>query len=160
MKIAKDKVVVIDYTLKDEKGEVMDSSAGREPLTYLHGCGNLIPGLESALVDKAAGDHVEVVVAPEDAYGTYNEQLIQTVSLDQFQEPAEIKKGVQIRVETDRGVNIATVASVEEKEVKLDMNHPLADKTLYFEVDVKSVRAASEEEIAHGHVHGEGGHQH
>jgi FKBP-type peptidyl-prolyl cis-trans isomerase SlyD len=160
MKIAKDKVVVIDYTLKDEKGEVMDTSAGREPLTYLHGFGNLIPGLETALVDKVAGDQVAVVVEPKDGYGTYNEQLVQTVPLERFEEPKEIKEGVQIRVETDQGVNIATVSSIDGAEVKLDMNHPLADKTLHFEVEVKSVREASTEEISHGHVHGEGGHHH
>lgn len=160
MKIAKETIVSLDYTLKNDAGEVMDTSEGREPLTYLHGVGSLIPGLEKVLNDKEAGEKLTVKIEPEEAYGKRNEALIQEVELKQFEEPKEIKEGVQIQVETSAGANIAVVTKLENEMVTLDMNHPLADMTLHFDVEVKAVREATKEEIEHGHVHGPEGHEH
>ena len=154
MKIANSRVVEIDYTLKNDNGEVMDTSEGREPLTYLHGVGSLIPGLENALLDKEVGEKLKVEVAPEDAYGKRNEELIQEVELNRFEEPEQIKEGVQIQVETKAGANIAVVTKVDNSMVTLDMNHPLADLNLHFDVEIKNVREATPKELEHGHVHG------
>lgn len=160
MKVAADKVVSIHYTLTGDTGEVLDSSQGREPLAYLQGHGNIISGLENALVDKEAGDKLKVTVKPEEGYGMRNDQLVQDVPLANFQDPKEIKEGVRIRVETQQGVSIAVVSKMEGETVTLDMNHPLAGETLHFDVEITEVRDASDEEISHGHVHGPGGHQH
>lgn len=160
MKITKHSVVSVNYTLKNDKGEVMDTSAGKEPLTYLHGVGGLIPGLESELTDKAKGDTFSTIIQPEDAYGAYQEELLKVVSKDGFQGEEEIKIGMQVQLDTEHGPAIAVVAKVEETEVTLDLNHPLADAVLHFDIEVVEIREASEEEISHGHVHGPGGHQH
>ncbi len=160
MKISNDSVVSIHYTLTNDSGEVLDSSQGREPLAYLQGHGNIIPGLENALLDKEAGDKLKVTVKPDQGYGQRNDSMIQEVDITNFQEPEEVKPGIRIRVETNQGVSIAVVTKVEGEKVTLDMNHPLAGETLHFDVEVTEVRAASQDEISHGHVHGPGGHQH
>lgn len=160
MKISNDSVVSMHYTLTNDTGEVLDSSAGREPLAYLQGHGNIIPGLENALVDKVAGDKLKVTVKPEEGYGVRNEGMVQEVDLANFQEPNEVKEGIRIRVETNQGVSVAVVTKVDGDKVTLDMNHPLAGETLHFDVEITDVRAASQDELAHGHVHGPGGHQH
>ncbi len=160
MQIADEKVVSIHYTLTDDDGQVLDSSAGREPLTYMHGAGNIIPGLENALLGKAVGDKVATVLSPEEGYGTRNESLVQTISRSQFQDPSQVQLGVQLRVQTYDAVRIATVTKIVGDTVTLDMNHPLADTTLHFDVEVMAVRDATAEERAHGHVHAPGGHGH
>lgn len=160
MKVSEGKVVSIHYTLTGDTGEVLDSSQGREPLAYLQGHGNIIPGLENALVDKEPGDKLKVTVKPEEAYGVRNESLVQDVPLSNFQDPKEIKEGVRIRVETNQGVSIAVVSKMAGETVTLDMNHPLAGETLHFDVEITEVREALKEEIEHGHVHGPGGHHH
>lgn len=160
MKISNDSVVSIHYTLTNDAGEVLDSSQGREPLAYLQGHGNIIPGLENALLDKEAGDKLKVTVKPDQGYGERNDAMVQDVAISNFQDPAEVKEGIRIRVETNQGVSIAVVTKVEGDMVTLDMNHPLAGETLHFDVEITEVRAASQDELAHGHVHGPGGHHH
>jgi FKBP-type peptidyl-prolyl cis-trans isomerase SlyD len=160
VQIAQDSVVLIHYTLKDDKGAVVDSSAGGEPLAYIQGHGNLVPGLEKALEGKQDGDTVAVTVAPADGYGTRDAALVQRVPKRSMQGAGDIRKGMQFQAQTDGGVRVFTVTGVVGDMVMLDGNHPLADQTLYFDVEVVSVRVATEEELEHGHVHGAGGHHH
>ena len=161
MQIAKNNVVHIDYTLTDNDGNILDSSEGREPLAYIHGIGNLIPGLEKELEGKATGDHIDAKVAPEDAYGLRDINLEQTVHISNFDQPEQVQKGIQFQAQTEDGqTKIATIVDISGEEVKIDMNHPLSGMELNFSVDVKEIRKASEEELSHGHVHGAGGHDH
>lgn len=160
MIIAKESVVTMHYTLKNEAGEVLDTSAGREPLVYLHGVGGLISGLEKELEGKQANDKLNAVIPPEEAYGSRRDDLLRVVSKEGFQGEEALVEGMRVQLETDRGPAVAVVSGIEGESVTLDLNHPLADVTLHFEVEVLNVREAEVEEIAHGHVHGEGGHQH
>ena len=160
MNIEKDKVVSIDYTLTNDQGEVLDSSSDREPLTYLHGGGGLIPGLEKELDGKAKGDKLVAVIAPEEAYGVQNKDLIQDIPLENFHDASEVKIGAQFQVENGDHSHIATITSIGDKSATVDMNHPLADETLHFDVEVMDVREPTKEELEHGHVHGAGGHHH
>lgn len=160
MRITKDAVASIEYELKDDTGEVLDTSKGHGPLAYIHGAGNLIPGLESELEGKASGDSFKVRIAAEDAYGARNEDLVQDVPRSRFPEEAEIEPGVQFQAEGPAGIEIVTVIAVEEETVKLDGNHPLAGVNLAFDVTVVDVRDATPTELEHGHVHGPGGHAH
>ncbi len=160
MEISSDKVVLIHYTLKDDAGAVIDSSDGGEPLAYIQGHGNLVPGLEKALEGKTDGNHVVVSIAPEEGYGKHDPKLIQRVPKRSMQGAGEIKKGMQFQARTDDGMRVFTVTGIVGDMVSLDGNHPLADKTLHFDVQVVSVRDATQEELEHGHVHGAGGHHH
>jgi FKBP-type peptidyl-prolyl cis-trans isomerase SlyD len=160
VQIAADAVVLIHYTLKDDDGKVIDSSAGGEPLAYIQGHGNLVPGLEKALDGKQDGDTVKVSLSPEEGYGTRNAALVQRVPKRSLQGSGEIRKGMQFRAQTDEGLRVFTVTAIVGDMISLDGNHPLADQTLNFDVEVVSVRAATEEELEHGHVHGVGGHHH
>ena len=160
MEISLDRVVLIHYTLKDDTGAVIDSSAGGEPLAYIQGHGNLVSGLEKALEGKQDGDSVAVSVAPEEGYGKHDAALIQRVPKRSMQGAGEIKKGMQFQARTDDGIRVFTVTAIVGDMVTLDGNHPLADKTLHFDVQVVSVRDATAEELEHGHVHGAGGHHH
>ena len=160
MSITKDKVASIDYTLTNDAGEVLDSSTGREPLAYLHGYGGLIPGLEKELEGKLVGDKFKAVIQPEEAYGLRSEEFVHSVPLDNFENPKDVQVGAQFQVNMDGQTHIATVTEVESGTVTVDMNHPLADETLHFEVEVKEIREATEEELSHGHVHGPGDHHH
>ncbi len=160
MEIAADRVVTIHYTLKDDKGAVLDSSAGGEPLAYIQGHGNLVAGLEKALEGKQGGNTLAVVVAPEDGYGMRNEELIQRVPKRSLQGSGEIKKGMQFQARTEDGMRVFTVTALAGDMVTLDGNHPLADQTLHFDVEIVGVREATTEELEHGHVHGAGGHHH
>lgn len=159
MKIEKNRVVRFHYSVAEAGGAELESSAGREPLAFLAGYGGIIPGLESALEGKAAGDHVEVTVAPDQAYGERREGFTQRVPKKHFKD-AKLKPGQSVVIETQQGPRLVTVHKVGMSVVDIDLNHPMAGKTLQFKVDVVDVREASEEEIAHRHVHGEGGHQH
>ena len=160
MKIEKNKVVSIDYTLTGDDGKVIDSSRGQAPLAYLHGTGNIISGLEEALEGKGAGDALKVSISPEKAYGVRDETKLVTVARTQLQGVDEIKPGLQLQAQMQNGPQLFTVTQVDEKSVTLDGNHPLAGATLNFDVTVKDVRDATAEEMAHGHVHGPGGHHH
>ncbi len=158
--IAADSVVLIHYTLKDDNGAVLDSSAGGEPLAYIQGHGNLVPGLEKALEGQREGNTLVVTVSPVDGYGKRDEALVQRVSKRSLRGSGEIRKGMQFQARTDNGMRLFTVTAVTGDMVSLDGNHPLADQTLHFDVQVVSVREATAEELEHGHVHGAGGHHH
>jgi FKBP-type peptidyl-prolyl cis-trans isomerase SlyD len=160
MVVAENKVVLIHYTLKDGEGNVVDSSSGGEPLAYLHGRGNLISGLEKELEGKTTGDKLNVSISPADGYGERDANLVQRVPRRSFG-GASVKPGMQFQAQTSSGeTRIATVKAVQGDMVTVDMNHPLAGEQLHFEVEITEVRDATEEELAHGHVHGPGGHHH
>ena len=160
MQIADNKIVLIHYTLSNLDDEVMDSSAGGEPLAYLHGKGSIVPGLEKELLGKKAGDKVKVEVSPEEGYGELNEELIQEVERAAFEGVEAIEVGMRFMAQTAWGQQPVVVTAVTEETVIVDGNHPLADQSLKFDVEVVEVRDASEEELEHGHAHGEGGHHH
>jgi FKBP-type peptidyl-prolyl cis-trans isomerase SlyD len=157
MQIEKDRVVSIDYTLTSPQGDVLDSSKGRQPLTYLHGAGNLIPGLEAALQGKTAGHSFSVTVAPEDAYGIKDPARVQAVPRSAFSGVPEIKPGMQFQARGPHGVQIVTVVSADDQTVTVDANHPLAGMSLKFDVTIVDVRQATEQELSHGHIHGGAG---
>jgi FKBP-type peptidyl-prolyl cis-trans isomerase SlyD len=160
MEIAADRVVLIHYTLKDDDGKVLDSSAGGDPLAYIQGHGNLVPGLEKALEGKTDGNRLSVTLSPAEGYGSRSQSLVQHVPKRSLQGSGEVRKGMQFRAQTDEGVRLFTVTALVGDMVTLDGNHPLADQTLHFDVEVVEVRGATAEELAHGHVHGPGDHHH
>jgi FKBP-type peptidyl-prolyl cis-trans isomerase SlyD len=151
---------LIHYTLKDDSGAVLDSSAGGEPLAYIQGHGNLVPGLEKALEGKQDGNTLVITVSPADGYGIRDEKLVQRVPKRSLQGSGEIRKGMQFQARTDDGMRLFTVTGVAGDMVMLDGNHPLADQNLHFDIEVVSVRESTTEELEHGHVHGAGGHHH
>lgn len=154
MKIDTNAVVSIHYVLTNTSGEQLDSSQGKEPLAYLHGTGGLIPGLEQALKGHKVGEAMDVSIAPEDAYGLVNDDLIQDVPRSAFDGVEVIEPGMQFQASGEGGqTQMITVAKVAEDLVTVDANHPLAGQTLNFSVTIEDVRAATEEEIAHGHIH-------
>ena len=160
MQIAANRVAVIDYTLKDDDGDVLDASQNGEFL-YLHGAHNIIPGLEAALEGKQAGDSIDVSIEPKDAYGERDPERIQVVPRDMFQTDEEIQPGMQFHAQSPDGhMMVITVTEVDDDEVTIDGNHEMAGMNLHFTVDVVDVREATAEEIEHGHVHGPGGHDH
>lgn len=160
MQIEENKVVKIEYTVKTEEGVLVDTSEGNEPLAYLHGHKNIIPGLENALVGKGVEDELSVTVTPDEAYGERHEQLIKEVPMQAFQGVDKVEPGMQFNAESPQGPQLITVTKVDGDTVTVDGNHPLAGVTLNFDVKVVEVRDASEEELSHGHVHGAGGHEH
>ena len=160
MPVAADSVVTIHYTLKDDAGTVLDSSSPHEPLAYLHGHGNLIPGLEKEIEGKNAGDTLTVTVPPAEGYGEYDERLVESVPRRTLRGIKDIKPGMHLHAQTEDGPRTVTVTKVLGDMVTLDGNHPLAGKSLHFDVRVENVRAATEEELSHGHVHGPGDHHH
>jgi FKBP-type peptidyl-prolyl cis-trans isomerase SlyD len=160
MQIENQKVVLIHYTLTNEEGQVLDSSSGQEPLAYLHGQGNIIPGLENALTGLKKGDTLKVTVPPAEGYGERDDTMVQAVPKSAFQGVDEITPGMQFQAQSPEGVQLVTVVAVNGDDVMLDGNHPMAGITLIFDVEVTDVRDASAEELAHGHVHGPGGHHH
>jgi FKBP-type peptidyl-prolyl cis-trans isomerase SlyD len=160
MSIEPNQVVSIHYTLKGDDGKVIDSSAGGEPLAYLHGHGNLVPGLERELTGKRAGDKLQVKIAPAEGYGEYDPQLVQQVPRRALKGIANVHVGLRLQAQTEHGPQAVTVTRVTGDMVTLDGNHPLAGQSLNFEVEITAVRAATEEELSHGHVHGAGGHHH
>ncbi|MFZ5561045.1 MAG: FKBP-type peptidyl-prolyl cis-trans isomerase [Pseudomonadota bacterium] len=160
MQIANNVVASIEYTLTDDQGTVIDSSVGGEPLSYLHGAGNIVPGLEDALAGKKVGDSFKVSIPPAEGYGEKNDALLQVVPRSMFHGVDQVEAGMQFHAQTDYGMQVITVTQVEGDNVTVDGNHPLAGQTLNFDVKVLEVRAASEAELEHGHVHGPGGHHH
>ena len=160
MKIGKDKIGVFDYTLTNTEGQVLDTSAGGEPLAYLHGHGTIIPGLENALEGKGAGDEFIVTIPAADAYGERDEALVQSVPRSAFEQSGvtQLEVGMQFHAQTEAGPRVMTVVGIEDEAVHVDGNHPLAGETLKFDVSVKEVRSASDEELQHGHAHGADGH--
>jgi FKBP-type peptidyl-prolyl cis-trans isomerase SlyD len=160
MSITQDQVVSIHYTLRDNAGEVIDASAAGAPLAYLHGRGNLIPGLERELTGKSAGDRLQVKIAARDGYGEYDSALVQRVPRRALKGVPNLKVGMRLQTQGANGARAVTVTQVVGDMVTLDGNHPLAGKNLNFEVQIAAVREATAEELTHGHVHGPGGHHH
>jgi FKBP-type peptidyl-prolyl cis-trans isomerase SlyD len=160
MQIAERTVASFNYTLTNDAGEVIDSSEGRSPLAYLHGAGTIVPGLEKDMAGRQAGDRVEVVVAPEEGYGQPNPMLIQVVPRAAFQGVDTLEVGMEFQAQTPQGPLSVVVAKIDDDQVTVDGNHPLAGQRLHFAIEVTDVRDASVEELAHGHVHGPGGHHH
>ncbi|KFN42861.1 FKBP-type peptidyl-prolyl cis-trans isomerase [Arenimonas oryziterrae] len=160
MQIAERTVASFHYTLTNDAGEVVDSSAGRSPLTYLHGAGNIVPGLEKEMAGRQVGDTFNVVVAPEDGYGQPNPMLINVVPRAAFQGVDTLEVGMEFQAQTPQGPLSVSIAKIEGDDVTVDGNHPLAGQTLHFAIEVTEVRDASLEELTHGHAHGAGGHHH
>lgn len=160
MQIAKDTVVQFHYSLTDDKGQALENSRGSDPIAYLHGHGGMLDGVAEAMEGKAKGDKFETTLAPEKTYGEYKQQEPQRVSKKHLVNKGKISVGDVIGIKTKEGVAEATVVKVGLKNVDVDPNHPYAGKTLTFDIEVIDVRAGTEEEIAHGHAHGVGGHQH
>lgn len=154
MKIADNCVVSIHYTLTDDEGTVIDSSAGAEPMNYIQGLGHIIYGLEKALIGKEAGEKLKVVVQPEEGYGPIDVELIQTLPKEAFSGVDNIEVGMEFQAQSADGhIQYVVVKDVTDEEVTVDSNHALAGKVLHFDVSIEGVREADEEEIAHGHVH-------
>jgi FKBP-type peptidyl-prolyl cis-trans isomerase SlyD len=159
--VANNMVVSFHYTLKNASGEVLDSSIEAQPLTYLHGYGQIVPGLENALLGKASGSAVKVTVAPEEGYGAYRDELVISVPRKEVGLPDGISVGSIVELHSSQGESFpARVTELTEEQVVLDANHPLAGESLFFEVELTAIRPATTEEIEHGHVHGPGGHHH
>lgn len=150
MEVANKRVVEIEYTLKDNDGNVLDSSEGRDPLAFIQGTQSIIPGLEKGIEGWNEGDSGEVTVQPEDGYGEHNEELKQEVPRDIFQADAEIEPGMRFQAVGEQGTQIITVIKAEGDKVLIDANHPLAGQTLHFDVKVAGVRDASEDELENG----------
>ena len=154
MKVSKNKVVSIDFTLTNPQGEVLETSDGRSPMAYLHGAGAILPGLEAALEGRSVGESLTVRLAPENAYGHRDDKMVQPVPRDRFQGLAEIAPGMQLHATTPEGApRIVTVVGVDDANVLIDANHPLAGMPLKYDVEILDVRDASAEELSHAHVH-------
>ena len=159
MKIAKDSVVRFHYTVSEVGQESLESSKDREPLAILYGHGNIIPGLETAMLDREAGESFGVDVAAADAYGEKRDGLSQRVPKKHFG-AQKLEPGMQVVLQTNFGPRAVTIEKVGMSVVDVDLNHPMAGKDLHFDVEIVEVREASAEELEHGHVHGDGGHHH
>ncbi len=154
MNIENGRVVAIHYKLTDDQGNLLDSSEGQPPLQYLQGAQNIIPGLEKALEGKAAGDNLQVTIPPEEAYGEVHPEMVQTVPRSAMQGIDDLQPGMTLQASDGQGnVHHVVVKEVNDDSVVVDGNHPLAGKTLHFDVTVESVREATPEELEHGHVH-------
>ena len=158
MQVADNMAVSIHYTLTNDEGEVLDSSIGEEVLVYLQGSGNIVPGLENALVGKVVGDKFTVRISPEEAYGELMEDMIQVLSREMFEGIDNIEVGMQFHADVSSGPGVVTVVNIEGDKITIDGNHPLAGVALNFDVEVIDVRPATEEEATHGHIHGAGCH--
>ncbi len=160
MNISEQCIASFHYTLTDGSGKVLDTSEGQEPLAYLHGSGNIIPGLEKALLGKTVGDKLNVSIPAAEAYGVRDDTMVQELPSNMFDGIDKIEVGMEFHAETEHGLQVVTVTKVEGDMVFIDGNHPLAGVDLTFDVEITEVRKASEEEMEHGHAHGAGGHHH
>ena len=159
--IAEGMVVLLHYTLKDDAGEVLDSSHASQPLEYLHGARNIVPGLERGLGGRKVGERLEVSVPPALGYGERRPNGLHSFPREQFPEDFELVPGMAFTAEMENGqTSMVWVSAVREGEVVIDLDHPLAGKTLHFDVTIAGLRAATPEEMQHGHPHGPGGHHH
>jgi FKBP-type peptidyl-prolyl cis-trans isomerase SlyD len=153
MQIQNNMAVTIHYTLTNDTGEQLDSSVGQEPLVYLHGCGNIIQGLEDALTGKSVNDRFTVRIPPEMAYGLRKDEMTQVVPISVFNDMGDITEGMQFHAETNQGMSVVTISKIDGDQVTIDGNHPLSGEALTFDVEVVDIRQASEDELAHGHIH-------
>lgn len=156
MQIANNTAVTIHYTLTNDAGEVLDSTAGGEPMTYLHGRGNIISGLEKTLQNKSVGDKFDVRIEPEDAYGEFSEDMIQVVSREMFDGIDDLEVGMQFHAAVNSGSGIVTVMKIDGDDITIDGNHSMAGLALSFAIEVVGVRLATKDENSHGHIHGAG----
>ncbi|MBB6522170.1 FKBP-type peptidyl-prolyl cis-trans isomerase [Pseudoteredinibacter isoporae] len=153
MELKNELVGIIHYTLRDDKGETIDTSEGEAPLEYLHGFQNIVPGLEDALSGKKVGDNFKVSVEPEQGYGELDPTLVQELPKDMFQGVDQVEVGMAFHAETQNGMQTVEVIEVDEDTVTIDGNHPLAGQTLNFDIEVVGIREATPDELEHGHVH-------
>ena len=153
-------VIGFHYTLKNDAGEVLDSSDGGDPMLYLAGSGQILPALDKELAVMSVGDKKSVTLAAKDGYGKVNPALKMNVKMGQFPEGTEVKKGLQFRASNEPGSPMFRVMNVLGEEVFIDGNHPLAGETLHFDIQVTEKRDATQDELDHGHAHGDGGHHH
>jgi FKBP-type peptidyl-prolyl cis-trans isomerase SlyD len=161
MKVGKDRVVALEYKLHLGDGEVIDQSEPGQPLSYLHGKGQIVPGLEGALEGLGVGEAKKVVVAPAQGYGEHDARGLQEVPRTMFPANAELRPGMRLAAQADSGEVIPIgIHEVKGETVIVDLNHPLAGKTLHFDVTVRDIRDATQEELSHGHAHGPEGHDH
>ncbi|WP_282110457.1 FKBP-type peptidyl-prolyl cis-trans isomerase [Shewanella algicola] len=160
MSIKDDMIVQFNYTLRDEKGEVIESNEGRDPIAYLHGHDNMMPGIEDAITGKEVGDKFSVTPPAADTYGERQEDTEQRVSVKHLVGAKVWKPGMAAMIQTEQGQRQVTVLKVGKFMATVDVNHPLAGRELTFDIEVVGTRDASDEEIAHGHAHGAGGHHH
>jgi FKBP-type peptidyl-prolyl cis-trans isomerase SlyD len=160
MKVENQKVIGIEYTLKDSKGEILDSNAGQERLYFVQGLGNIVPGLEKAMLGKSLGDTFEVEVKAAEGYGMQDASLIRRVPRAKMKSLGDVKVGAMLQSRGPEGEQIFTVTEVTDTEVVLDGNHPMAGQDLFFTIRVDEIRDATKEELDHGHVHSEGDHHH
>lgn len=160
MNISKNSVVQLHYSLFDEEGKLIEQTEADHPVAYLHGHKNMLDGFEKALNGKAVGDHASFTLSPDQAYGKRKEDAIARIPVKHLQGSKHWKSGMKAWVQTDHGTQQVVIVKMGRFMADVDTNHPLADKTIRFEVDIISVRQANPEEISHGHAHGAGGHQH
>lgn len=158
MPIEKNQVVLFHYSVSDEQGDALESSRDGEPTACLHGHGGVIQGLEEALEGREAGENFSVTITPEKGYGPRKADAMQRVPVKHLRGAKRWRPGMIAQVETEQGLRHVVVAKVGHKFADIDTNHPMAGKTLTFDIEIIEVRAASPEEIAHGHAHGPGGH--
>lgn len=156
MQITDKLAVSIHYILTNGAGEELDNSRKEQPMVYLHGSGQIIPGLENALAGKKVSDRFKVTIDPADAYGEKSDDMLQVVPMDMFADAGKVEVGMQFHADASQGVSVVTVTKVENDEVTIDGNHPLAGETLTFDVEVVDIRPATEDELSHQHIHGEG----
>ena len=164
MQVENNKVVSFYYQLREclggEEAREIENNRKGDPLAYLHGYRNILLGLETELTGKEVGDTISVTLKPEEAYGLHNEDAVSRVPLKRIRQKGNLKPGMVAQIQTSNGLRDAVVVKVGRFNVDVDKNHPLAGKTLTFEIEITDVREATEEELAHGHAHGVGGHQH
>lgn len=156
MQISKKMAVTINYNLSNDSGEQLDSSHGDEPLVYLHGFGQIIPGLENALLGKEVGDKFSVTIDAADAYGERREDMIQVVPMSMFEGAGKVEVGMQFHADASHGVNVVTVTEINGEQATIDGNHPLSGENLSFDVEIVDIRPATEDELSHKHIHGAG----
>lgn len=161
MNIEDGTVVSFHYTLNDTKGNPIETNRDEpHPAVYLHGADNMMPKLEAAFAGRQAGDHFELTLEPADAYGEHLENAVERVPAKYLKHAGKLKPGQTVQLDTKDGMTLVTVVKVGKFSVDVDTNHPLAGQTLHYVIDIVDVRAASDEEKAHGHAHGAGGHHH
>lgn len=160
MQVSAGQVVSFHYVLREDNGEELESSAGNHPMTYLHGQGGLLPGLEKALEGKAQGESFSVTLEPADAFGERQADSERRVPISHLQGSRKWQPGMMAVIHTEAGHQQVTVLKVGHTMATVDLNHPMAGKSLIFDIEITEVRTATEEELAHGHAHGPGGHHH
>ncbi|ORE88591.1 FKBP-type peptidylprolyl isomerase [Oceanococcus atlanticus] len=156
MQIADNTVVSFDYTLRNDAGETVDTSSGREPMAYLHGHNQIVAGLEKEMTGRSSGDSFQVTVSPDEGYGPHRPELVQVVPREAFQGIDTLEVGMRFQADSAQGPMLVRIAAVEDSQVTVDGNHDLAGQNLHFDIAVTDVREATAQELEHGHVHADG----